>query len=367
MAGFSSVLYLGLAHGHAQLRPWRRLTAGAPAALVPPAGSRSVARHLAVLQGMEAATLGVSTLHLFWDLFGQVRRWRVRILADETLYPVGRWGIERAAAAGVPVSAFSHHDPSSLARKLDREPSLPPLVVTDGLCPDCGRVPPLDRYLSLVEERGGWLLVDDSQALGVLGRGPAPDLPYGRGGGGSPLFLGASSPRLLTLSSLAKGFGAPLAVLAGPAEAVRSFERESETLVSSSPPSVAAIRAAEAALSLNRERGDRLRAQLAERVRLFLTGLSAMGLAAGNGLSPVRNLALPAGADPLDLYRRLREAGIETVLRQGRCRPGPLLTFLLRADHTPEEIERAVETLARLIRRNRRTSHERLELRVPPG
>lgn len=362
MAGFSSALYLGLAHGHAQLRPWAKLTAGAPAALVPPAGSRSVARHLAVLQGMEAAALGVSTLHLFWDLFGQIRRWRVRILADETLYPVGYWGIERAAAAGVPVSAFSHHDPFSLARKMDRGPSLPPLVVTDGLCPDCGRVPPLDRYLSLVEERGGWLLVDDSQALGVLGRGPAPDLPYGRGGGGSPLFLGASSPRLLTLSSLAKGFGAPLAVLAGPAEAVRSFERESETLVYSSPPSVAALRAAEAALSINRERGDRLRAELAERVRLFRTGLRENGLPEGRGLSPVRNLALPARTDPVDLHRRLREAGIETVLRQGRCRPGPLLTFLLRADHTPEEIERAVDTLARLVQRNRRTSHERLDL-----
>jgi 8-amino-7-oxononanoate synthase len=367
VAGFSSALYLGLAHGHAQLRPWARLTAGAPAALVPPAGSRSVARHLAVLQGMEAAALGVSTLHLFWDLFGQVRRWRVRILADETLYPVGHWGIERAAAAGVPVSAFSHHDPFSLALKLDRGPSLPPLVVTDGLCPDCGRLPPLDRYLPLIEERGGWLLVDDSQALGVLGRGPAPDLPYGRGGGGSPPFLGISSPRLLTLSSLAKGFGAPLAVLAGPGEAVRSFERESETFVYSSPPSVAAIRAAEAALSINRERGDRLRARLAERVRLFQTVLRETGLPEGSGLSPVRNLTLPAGADPVDLHRRLREARIETVLRQGRCRPGPLLTFLVRADHTPEEIERAVRTLARLVRRNRRTSHERLDLRILPG
>jgi 8-amino-7-oxononanoate synthase len=367
VAGFSSALYLGLAHGHAQLRPWAKLTAGAPAALVPPAGSRSVARHLAVLQGMEAATLGVSTLHLFWDLFGQIRRWRVRILADEILYPVGHWGIERAAAAGVPVSAFSHHDPFSLARKLDRGPSLPPLVVTDGLCPDCGRLPPLERYLPLIEERGGWLLVDDSQALGVLGRGPAPDLPYGRGGGGSPLFLGISSPHLVTLSSLAKGFGAPLAVLAGPGEAVHAFERESETLVYSSPPSVAALRAAEAALSINRERGERLRARLAERVRLFRTGLRETGLPEGSGLSPVRNLALPAGVDPVDLHRRLRETGVETVLRRGRCRPGPLLTFLLRADHTPEEIERAVNTLARLVRRNRRTSHKRLDLRVLPG
>ncbi|HEY0555674.1 MAG TPA: aminotransferase class I/II-fold pyridoxal phosphate-dependent enzyme [Thermoanaerobaculia bacterium] len=306
MAGFASALYLGLSHGSAELRPWRRLTAGAPAAIVPPAGSRPVARQLAALLGTEAATLGVSTLHLFWDLGGQLRRRPVCILADEHLYPVGRWGIERAAAAGVPAAAFRHHDPESLRRRLEAQASrrLPPLVITDGLCPDCGRVPPLDRYLELVEEHGGRLLVDDSQALGLLGRNPQPGRPYGTGGGGSPAFRGISSPRLLLLSSLAKGFGAPLAVLAGSAAAVRSFDQESETLIYSSPPSVASIRAAEAALSINRERGDRLRARLAERVVRFRTGLKKIGWIASGGLSPVQNLEIPAGVDPLDLDRQ---------------------------------------------------------------
>ena len=368
VAGFTSALYLGLAHGSAELRPWRRLTAGAPAALVPPAGSRSAARHLSSLVGTEAATLGVSTLHLFWDLCGQIRRQPLRILADEHLYPVGRWGIERAAAAGVPVAAFGHQDPRSLARQLNQgghtgPPLHLPLVVTDGLCPDCGRVPPLGRYLALVEELGGWLLVDDSQALGLLGGDPRPERPYGRGGGGSAAFLGVSSPRLLLLSSLAKSFGVPLAMLAGTREAVGSFLRRSETLVYSSPPSMAAIRAAEAALSINRRRGDRLRQQLAARVRRFRAGLRELGLSAAGGLTPVQNLEIPAGTDPVDLYRRLAAAGVRTVLRQGRCRPGPLLTFLLRADIAPEEIDRAVGLLARTIPRLGRKHHEPPHLR----
>ena len=368
MPDFTSALYLGLAHGSAKLRPWRRLTAGAPAAIVPPAGSRSVARHLALLVGTEAATLGVSTLHLFWDLCGQLQRQPLRILADEHLYPVGRWGIERAAAAGVPVAAFGHHDGESLRRRLETrsERRVKPLVVTDGLCPDCGRVPPLGLYRALVEEHGGWLLVDDSQAVGLLGRGPEPERPYGQGGSGSPAFLGVSFPRLLLLSSLAKGFGAPLAALAGSRQAVHAFVRESETLVYSSPPSVAAIRAAEAALSINRERGERLRSQLAERVHRFRAGLRELGLASAGGLSPVQNLELPAGLDPADLHRRLQVSGVRTVLRQGRCRPRPLLTFLFRVDHTPEEIDRALATLARLVGRAERNSHERTELRSHP-
>jgi 8-amino-7-oxononanoate synthase len=365
VADFTSALYLGLAHGHADLRPWRRLTAGAPAALVPPAGSRSVTLQLARLAGAEAATLGASTLHLFWDLFGQLRRSPVRILADEALYPVGRWGIERAVAAGVPAAAFAHQDPCSLLRRLDKKSRRrAPLVVTDGFCPDCGRVAPLDRYLSLVEERGGWLLVDDSQALGLLGREPGPEHPYGRGGGGSPSWLGISSPRLLTLSSLAKSFGVPLAALTGAREAIATFERESETRVYSSPPSVAAIRAAEAALRINRERGDRLRALLLERVRRFRERLREAGLAASGGLSPVQNLEPPRGVDPVDLFRRLRDAGVRTVLRQPRCRPGPRITFLLHTDQAPEQIDRAVETVARTVQLLGRHRHDKPELRT---
>ncbi len=364
MAGFTSALYLGLTHGSADLRPWPRLTAGEPAALAPPAGSRSVAHHLAFLAGTEAATLGVSTLHLFWDLFGQMRRQPLRILADEHLYPVGRWGIERATAAGVRSATFSHHDPRSLARRLEKDRRhLPPLVVTDGLCPDCGRVPPLGLYQALVEEHGGWLLVDDSQALGLLGGSPEPDHPYGRGGGGTPAFLRVSSPRLLLLSSLAKSFGAPLAMLAGTREAVSSFRQQSETLVYSSPPSAAAICAAEAALSINRERGDRLRRQLLERVLRLRARLRGLGVRSTGGLSPVQNLEIPAGVDPVGLFRRLAASGVRTVLRPGRCRPGPFLTFLLRADHAPEEIDRAVGLLARTLQRFGRRRHERPEIR----
>jgi 8-amino-7-oxononanoate synthase len=365
VAAFTSALYLGLAHGSAALRPWPRLTAGAPAALVSPAGSQPVARHLAALVGTEAAALGVSTLHLFWDLCGQLRRRPVRILFDRHLYPVGRWGIERAAAAGVPAAPFAHQDAAALSRRLANGPGLRPVIVTDGLCPDCGRVPPLDRYLALAEAHGGWLLVDDSQALGLLGRSPGPGCPYGHGGGGTPVFRGIrgiSSPRLLLVSSLAKSFGAPIAMLAGAQETVRSFLDASETLVYSSPPSVAAIRAAEAALAVNRERGDELRARLADRVARFRRGLREIGLSAGGGLSPVQNLGISAGLDPAALQRRLQAAGVDAVLRRGKCRPGRFLTFLLRADQAPEEIDRTVEALARITRAS--LTHE-AEERLP--
>src|SRR5215471_10144570 len=111
---FTSALYLGLSHASASLRPWNQLMTGAPAALVEPPRADAVAQRLAALQGSERGLLVPSTLHLFWDLFGALAGDEVAIYTDVGVYPVVRWGVERAAARGVPVRGFAHHDPESL-------------------------------------------------------------------------------------------------------------------------------------------------------------------------------------------------------------------------------------------------------------
>src|SRR5712692_3946714 len=134
MPDFTSALYLGMRHPSRSLRPWTRLTAGVPAALESLPESRRVAQEIAALQGCERGTLGTSTLHLFWDLFGILAGQRVRIYMDAGAYPIARWGVERAAARGAAVCSFRHHDPEALKRQLGRSPDygLRPLVVTDG-------------------------------------------------------------------------------------------------------------------------------------------------------------------------------------------------------------------------------------------
>ena len=51
--------------------------------------------------------------------------------------------------------------------------------------PCCGAPAPLTDYLKILRTWGGHLIIDDTQALGILGSHPGPDVPYGRGGGGS--------------------------------------------------------------------------------------------------------------------------------------------------------------------------------------
>jgi 8-amino-7-oxononanoate synthase len=162
---FTSALYLGLNHAHAELRRGRRLTLGKPAALSPPE-SDVIADQLAHLIGCERATLGTSTLHLFWDLFGQLSQERVAIYVDEGAYPIARWGVERALGRGAWVRGFKHHDVSALQHALTRDKTggRTPIVVTDGFCP-AGHHAPLAAYLDSVCVYGGRLIIDDTQAL----------------------------------------------------------------------------------------------------------------------------------------------------------------------------------------------------------
>jgi 8-amino-7-oxononanoate synthase len=353
MLDFSSSLYLGLRHASRSLAPWQSLTEGKPAALDEPPGAHEVARALARLIGGEQAILVPSTLHLFWDLLGIKAYDGINMYVDAGAYPIARWGIERAAARGTGVRFFAHHDPDALRSLLAQKarPGRGSLVVTDGFCPACGRSVPLPEYLDAVRDFGGSLLVDDTQALGVLGHSPGSNAPYGFGGGGTLKRFGITGPDILIGASLAKAFGAPVAVLAGAATEIERFTALAETRVHCSPPSAAVIHAADQALRVNEVRGDDLRARLAALVGRFRARLSDAGIDTVKGTFPVQRVAVPAGIDTLALHDRLIRLGVRAVPVNGRFVHDPGLSFLINARQHPKVMDRAADALMIALRR----------------
>jgi 8-amino-7-oxononanoate synthase len=144
------------------------------------------------------------------------------------------------------------------------------------------------------------------------------------------------------VSSLAKAFGVPVAMLGGSAGIVGQFRERSWTRVHCSPPSVAVIAAAAHALQENRRRGEALRALLAGNVVRLRVGLQRLGLAASRSLFPVQPLNLPSGIAAA-LHQRWAELGVRAVLHGSRQRPH--VTCVVTANHAPEEIDSAVATL----------------------
>lgn len=373
MLDFTSALYLGMCHASSSLRPWPQLTRGVPAALATPSISTRVAREVAALLGCEQAVLSPSTLHLFFDLFGLLPASKVIIYMDNGIYPIGRWGVERAAGRGAVVRVFPHNDADALLRLLKRDAHQRkrPVIVTDGWCPTSGQFAPAADYFDLAAKFGGRLIIDDTQALGIFGQAPSLVAPYGHGGGGILRWYGIAGPQVLIISSMSKGFGAPIAALAGSEHTVRWFKEHSDTLQHCSPPSLAGVHAAEQALSLNHRYGETLRLHLAGLVRHFRNRLARAGFCASGGilgdilgdifpfqtLSPAASSSIHRGRQPRrltyhayihaqDLHQQLLRLGIKTVLRQGRQQgEGGRISFLITARHSFQDIDRAVEAI----------------------
>jgi len=351
LLNFTSALYLGLRHPSHALRPWSALTAGAPANLVQPEGARLAAQKLADLIGCERAILLPSTLHAFWDLFGLLVNRNIAIYLDTGSYPILHWGGERATARGVPLRMFPHHDVERLRQMLraDMSKGMQPVIAADGFCPACAATAPVKEYLQLAREHGGYLLLDDTQALGVFGQNPQDAHPYGRGGGGSLRLHKVYGPEVIVISSLAKGFGVPVTVLAGSRKLVDWFTDQSETRVHCSPPSVAVIHAVEHALQINTGYGDQLRRHLVRLVRSFSRLLAAAGIHLLGGLFPVQTLRPTNGLNIVRLHDALSNHGIHSVLHRGHSDRRAQLSFILTARHELEDVRQTAEILRQII------------------
>ena len=360
MLDFTSALYLGLRHPSAALAPWPALSSGRPAALAEARGADAVAQEFARLAGCEAGMLLPSTLHLFFDLFATLPP-RSTYFVDAGSYPVARWGVERATVRGAGQRTFRHYDADALEQMLSREARIGfrPVAVIDGYCPGCGVPAPVSDLLSALRRYDGLLVIDDTQAFGILGERRRPGAAslhsseYGSGGGGILRHAAVSGPDILLAASLSKGFGAPVALLAGSASRVARFSRSSLTRVHCSPPSVAVVRAAERAFEANRERGDALRRRLARLVKRFRDRVAGTCAIAHGGNFPMLTLGCDAarGANAIVLHRQLAQSGIRCVLHGGR---EPRASFLFTAAHDESAVDSAADALNQCLSAGRR-------------
>lgn len=343
---FTCALYLGMRHASVELRPWAQLTTGTPAAVRRVPGAAAIARDLAALQGCDAATLVPSTLHGAWDLGGLLDRRRDTLHVDGETYPILRVAALRARTRGVTVRPVAHHDAAALERSVGSDARRPVMLV-DGLCPACGGPAPLGAYLEAVRRRGGLLVIDDTQAAGILG-GPGGAVPeWGRHGGGSLRHHGLErAPDVLLLTSFAKGLGAPVAAIGGSAKMVDRYEACADTPVHSSPVSVAAVHALQHALAVNRSRGERLRHRVAVAVTRFRRGLREIGIDVEGAIFPVQ--ALPSLTRPaaLDLHRHLLAAGIRAVPQSRAGGAEGRSVFVLTARSQEADIDAALAAIS---------------------
>ncbi|WP_457946086.1 hypothetical protein ACTAQI_11920 [Pseudarthrobacter sp. alpha12b] len=333
---FTSALFLGQHHPSAALAPWAEFTTGVPAVLRELPAAAELAPAVAAQQQADGGLVARSALHGMMDVLQSLPRPGDVLLVDEGAYPLSHWACRASVSRGVRVATYPHFRPPAVV------PSGRTWLVTDGWCQGCGLPAPLARLQALATKTGGQVIVDDSLAFGVLGR-TSGERGFGDGTG-TARWLGLAHDRLLWLGSLAKAYGTPVTVITGDSATIGVVARRGGNRMHSSPPSAADLAAGIGALRCSRL--PRLRQRL-WRLTLWLRkafrdlGLPPMGL-------PFPIVGTRVGSLPLARrwHAALAAQGLQVLVQLPRCRPGALLSAVVRADHTQADLDRLVRGLA---------------------
>lgn len=258
--------------------------------------------------------------------------------------------IHNSVLAGVKLSGatrrfFRHNDAADLEKVLngvagsfDRI-----LVIVEGVYSMDGDIANLPELVRLRSRYGFWLMVDEAHALGVLGKtGRGTFEHFGIDPTSVDLWMG-------TLSKTASSCGG---YIAGSRALIEILKAEAGGFVYSvglAPVLAAAALASIEVLQTETERVEALR----RNGHLFLdlarqAGLN-VGTSAGYSVVPV---IVGDSLRAVQLSNELLEAGVNALpiihpaVQEGLAR----LRFFLTADHTPEQIARAVSLTAELLK-----------------
>ena len=350
MIDFTSSLYLGMQHSSAELAPGFQLSSGKPAALFEPGESKALASQIARMQGLESGYAAPSTLHLFSDLYNFLSKKAVTVYIDKNIYPVSKYGIEKLYLNKIPTYLFRHLDATHLqellaTRKVQQRV---PVIITDGWCPECGRAAPLNIYSEILKPYAGRIIVDDTQALGIFGTRTGKEL-YGKGGGGTLQWLNVKDPGVVSIMSLAKAFGVPIAAICAGNKFIESFRDSSQTIAYSSPPSLVHLRAGLHSLKVNKETGDNIRRKLFNNISLLRSHFRNTSLKLNGGIFPVQSLSFRNPDKATAIFDNLYKQGIQAVLTTNHDHTNRSVTFVIRSDHSPGDIEALANCIKKLV------------------
>lgn len=258
--------------------------------------------------------------------------------------------IHNSVLAGVKLSGatrrfFRHNDTADLEKVLTGVAGSFEriLVIVEGVYSMDGDIANLPELVRLRSRYGFWLMVDEAHALGVLGKtGRGTFEHFEIDPDGVDLWMG-------TLSKTASSCGG---YIAGSQALIEILKAEAGGFVYSVGLAPVLAAAAIASLDVMRDEVERVEA-LRRNGHLFLdlarqAGLN-VGTSAGYSVVPV---IVGDSLRAVQLSNDLLEAGVNALpiihpaVQEGLAR----LRFFLTADHTPEQIARAVSLTAEILK-----------------
>jgi 8-amino-7-oxononanoate synthase len=249
---------------------------------------------------------------------------------------------DAAYATNMPITAFHHVRPQSLAEKLQNElhPKERPLVLSDGVFPVSGEIAPLPEYLSLVKPYQGLVYLDDAHAVGVLGKG----------GRGTPEYYEINDESCSTTATLAKALGGFGGLIWGKAGWVEALDRASRICAGASPPPLVVAAASASALVVARTIPE-LRTRLWANVAQARAGFRSLGWEIAETPIPILCLEGRSGVSLERIKKGLfeRDIAVEIVRSYTSTPAGGAIRIAIFATHSDEQIDRLIRATGQLV------------------
>ncbi len=250
--------------------------------------------------------------------------------------------IDGARLSGAEKRIYPHRDVAAARTLLqDARGARHRLLITDGVFSMDGDIAPLPQLVSLAEEFGAIMMVDDAHASGVLGRAGRGTIDHFHLHGRVHIQVG----------TLSKAFACQGGYVAGSRTLIDALIYRARPLLfsTSHPPSVAAT--AGAAVQLVQQHPEIIE-RLWENTRFFKNGLVKLGLNTGQSETPITPVIVGDEQAALELSNRLFDAGVFALgitfptVPRGKARVRTIVT----AGHTREDLQRALDAFQSVAR-----------------
>jgi len=245
--------------------------------------------------------------------------------------------VDAARPFGREMIYFKHLDPQSLEESLQKQlkKNSNPLIMTDGVFPARGEIPPLDQYVEIAKRYEAKILIDDAHAMAVVGKN----------GMGSWEEKGADRDRIYQTGTLSKGFGVFGGLVAGGASLISAIHKKSLAFIGATglplPLAAAAIKSIEC-LSANRQRIADLRRRSLELKDKF----RELGFDLPQSPTPIFSITFYDEGKNRRFYRILLESGIyPPFLNYPGAPPGGHFRFIITSLTTDEQIGLLLDTI----------------------
>ncbi len=259
---------------------------------------RRLESELACFKGCEASILFSSGYTANLAVISALLGPGDRLFCDARIH---RSIIDAARLAHVPVQTFAHNDPGSLEDLLkSRKTARRTLIAVEGIYSMDGDICPLPQVVSLKEQYGAYLLIDESHSLGVLGRT----------GAGAHEHFGIDPDRIdIAMGSLSKAIPSNGGFIAGRRELIYYLQHGAAPFMFSAASSPSSAGAALASLQVLHSEPDRLQ-RLWTNTRRLHNELRRTGYDIGNSQSPIIPVMLGADETAYRYSRGLYDDGI---------------------------------------------------------